>query len=215
MSNARLKDFEDYLSGVIEPIMASPGRKRIMCADLLDHLQESYRMELGCQADESAAIEAAITRLGSADELRLQLQASVPFFERMLFLCLDRKETFMSRWLWIVGVVAMVIGDIFHFPQSEQVFLGGLALIVVLVFRHLFQRNNLASRLIGSRWPWLVGCVGVLFGTAFVLPAMAKMKHDGAFALLQTEFLTVGAMIVLGGLYFIGHAVKTLFVRPV
>ena len=147
---SRLKDFEDYLSGVIEPIMASPGRKRIMCADLLDHLQESYRMELGCQADESAAIEAAITRLGSADELRLQLQASVPFFERMLFLCLDRKETFMSRWLWIVGVVAMVIGDIFHFPQSEQVFLGGLALIVVLVFRHLFQRNNLASRLIGS-----------------------------------------------------------------
>jgi hypothetical protein len=209
-----MKDFEDYLSRVIDPIMASPGRKRIMRADLLDHLQESYRMELGCQADEYAAVEAAITRLGSADELRLQLQASVPLFERVLFLCLTRKGTFMSRWLWIVGVVAIVVGDNFRFTQSEQVFLAGMALIVLLVFRHLFQKDNLASRLIGSRWPWLVGCVGVLFGTALVLPAMAKMKHEGAFALLQIEFLTVGAMIVVAGLYFIGRAVKTLLARP-
>jgi hypothetical protein len=215
MSDARQKDFDDHLSCVIDPIMASPGRKRIMRADLLDHLRESYRMELDCRADEYAAIEAAIARLGNADELRLQLQASVPFFERMLFLCLDRKETFMSRSLWIVGVVAIVVGDNFRFTQSEQVFLAGMALIVLLVFRHLFQKDNLALRLIGSRWPWLVGCVGVLFGTALVLPAMAKMKHHGAFVLLQIEFLTVGAMIVLGGLYFIAHAVKTLFARPV
>jgi hypothetical protein len=215
MNDARPKDFEDHLSRVIDPIMASPGRKRIMRADLLDHLQESYRMELGCQADEYAAIEAAITRLGTADELRLQLQASVPRFERVVFSWLDRKETLMSRWLFVVGVVAIVVGENFHFPLVEQVFLGGLALIGGLVLRHLLQKNNLASRLIGSRWPWLVGCVGVLFGTALVLPAMAKMKHEGAFALLQIEFLTVGAMIVLGGLYFIGHAVKALVARPV
>ena len=121
----------------------------------------------------------------------------------------------MSRCLWIVGVVAIVVGSNFHFSQNEQVFLAGQTLIAVLVFRHLFQKDNLASRLMGSRWPWLAGSIGVLFGTALVLPAMAKMKHEGAFGLLPIEFMTVGAMIVLGGLYFIGQAVKTLLARPV
>ena len=172
-------------------------------------------MELGCQADEYAAIEAAITRLGSPDDLRLQLQASVPVFERVLFACLNRKETFMSRWLWVVGILAIVVGDNFHFIQNEQVLLAGVALISGLLFRHLLQKNNIASRMIGVRWPWLMGLVGVLFGMAVVLPAMAKMKRAGAIDLLQIEFLTLGAMIVIAGLYFIFGAVKSLVARPV
>jgi hypothetical protein len=214
MNDTRLKDFEVHLVRAIGSIAARPGRKRMMREELLYHLVERFQAELGRQSDEHAAFETAIKRLGNVEELRLQLQESVPFFERLLFLCLNRKETFMSRWLWIVGLVAIVVGDNFRFTLSEQVFLTGMVLIGGLVFRHLFQKDNLASRLIGSRWPWLAGSIGVLFGTALVLPAMAKMKHEGGFGLLPIEFLTVGAMVVLGGLYFIGQAVKTLVARP-
>lgn len=214
MNEPQVKDFDGHLDRAIESIAARPGRKCMMCEELLRHLYEVYQVELGCLSDEGAALEAAIKRLGSADELRMQLQASVPRFERMLFMCLDRKETFMLRWLWVVGVAAIVVANIFNFSQDDQVLLVGMALISGLIFRHLLQKNNIALRFVGVRWPWLMGLVGVLFGMAIVLPAMAKMKNTGAVELLQIEFLTVGAMIVIAGLYFMFQAVKTLVARP-
>ena len=214
MNEPQVKDFDGHLDQAIESIAARPGRKCMMREELLRHLYEVYQVELGCLSDEGAALEAAIKRLGSADELRMQLQASVPRFERMLFMCLDRKETFMLRWLWVVGVAAIVVANIFSFSQDDQVLLVGVALISGLIFRHLLQKNNIALRFVGVRWPWLMGLVGVLFGMAIVLPAMAKMKNTGAVELLQIEFLTVGAMIVIAGLYFMFQAVKTLVARP-
>jgi hypothetical protein len=215
MNDPQIDDFDGHLDQAIESIAARPGRKRMMREELLRHLQEAYQVELDRLSDERAAIEAAITRLGSADELRVQLQASVPRFERVLFKYLDRKETFMLRWLWVVGVAAIVVANVFSFSQDNQVLLVGMALTCGLIFRHLLQKNNIASRFMGVRWPWLTGFVGVLFGTAIVLPAMAHMKQTRVFELLQLEFLAVGAMIVICGLYFIVQAVKTLVMRPV
>jgi hypothetical protein len=120
----------------------------------------------------------------------------------------------MSRLLWVFAVVAIVAGDNFSFPLHDQLFLGGMLLLSGLVFRHLSQKDNLASRLIGAHGPSLVGCFAILFGTAVILPAMAKMKHEQAFSVLQIEFMTTGALITLGGLYFVVHAVKMRLARP-
>jgi hypothetical protein len=213
MNDPMPKDFERHLDPVIDSIAASPARKSIMREEMLAHLLESYQAEHG-KTDDRAAIQAAINRLGSSDELRQQLQASVPTFERMLFAYLNRKETFMSRLLWVVALVAIVAGDNLSFPLHDQLFLAGMLLLSGLVFRHLCQKDNLASRLIGAHGPWLVGCFAILFGTAVVLPAMAKMKHEQAFSVLQLEFMTTGALITLGGLYFVVQAVKMRLARP-
>jgi hypothetical protein len=194
------KDFEEHLIRVIDSIAAGAGRKRMMREELLEHLLECYQVELGARQDERAAILAAIERMGNVDELQLQLQGSVPFFERVLFLCLSRKETFMLRWLWAVGVVAWVIGSQFSFPHNEQVEFAGIAIFFGYSFWHLRQKNNIASRLVGPRWPWLMGFIVVMFGVAVVLPAMAKIKNEGGFGSLSVEYLALGVLITLGGI---------------
>jgi hypothetical protein len=208
------KEFEAYLNPVIDSIAASPGRKKIMRADLFDHLLQRYRAERGSCANDQTAVQSAINRLGSPNELREQLQASVPIVERLLFSCLNRKETVMSRWLCAAAVIAILVGDNFNFPQHEQLFLAGMILLCGLIVRHLHQKNNFASRLIGSRWPWLVGCFAVLFGIAIILPAMAKIKHEQAFSLIQIEFGAMGMLIALSGIGYIAYAIKRLTARP-
>jgi hypothetical protein len=210
MNDPRLENFQAHLMRAIRPIAASPGRKRTMREEMLSHLLSSYQEELGRQADERTAVDTALQRLGNPEELQLQLQASVPFLERVLFLCLDRKETFMSRWLWIVGLVAWVLGSQLSFPHNEQLEFAGIAIFCGCAFWHLCQKDNIALRLIGPRWPWFAGCVAILFGTAVILPAMAKIKNEGVFAALSVESMALGALITLAGLGFLARAIKRL-----
>jgi len=215
MNDARLNDFEAHLHRAIDSIAARPGRKRIMREELLGHLLESHQAELSRRSDEHAAVQAAIERLGSVDELRMQLQASVPFFERMLFACLNRKETLMSRWVWIVAVAGFVAGLSIGFPHHEQFALGCAVLLCGLALGHLFYKGSASPRWIGPRLLIFVGCFAALVGTGVVLPAMAKIKHDGTFGALGLETLAMGALIALSGLGFIALAIRTFRARPV
>jgi hypothetical protein len=211
MNDPRLHEFQEHLTKAIASIAAGPRRKRMMSEELLSHLLTSYQEELLHKAEGPSALDRAIRRFGNVEELRLQLQASVPFFERILFMCLDRKETIMLRWIWILGVLAWTIGAFFNFTQIE--FLG-VAVTCGSTFWHLCQRDNIASRLVGPRWPWLVGFVAVLFGTAVVLPAMAKIKQQGGLVPLSLEALSLGELIVLGGVGFFAQAIKKSHVPP-
>jgi len=213
MNHPLREDFEAEARRIVHPMAASARRKRIMHEELLGHMLGVYDEEQAHLGDDRAAVAATKRRLGNADELRLQLQASVPFFERVLFLCLSRKEIFMSRWLLIVGLVTIVVGRYFHFSGNEQVLFGGMALLCGVTFRHLCQKDNIASRWIGPRWPWLVGCVVVLFGTGIILPALAKLRH-GPVAVLFVEAAILGTLITLAGLRFIASGVKSLRERP-
>lgn len=214
MNAPEIREFEALVAGAVEAIAASPGRKSVMREELLEHLLERYQAELCRQPDARSAVRTAIGRMGNANELRAQLQATVPLPERLLHLFLDRKERFMSRWLWVLGIAAIVAADALSFPQSEQVQLAGVALVSGLAFRHLWQKDKSAPRLIGPAWPWLPGFVAVMFGTALILPAMAKMKQAGGPSLLPAEFMAVGAIIALGGLGLIAHGIKTRPATP-
>ena len=46
----------------------------------------------------------------------------------------------------------------------------------------------------------LVGIFGVLFGTAFILPALAWYRDHGAMPADNLEFLLLGVVIAVGGL---------------
>ncbi|MGD0138252.1 MAG: permease prefix domain 1-containing protein [Tepidisphaeraceae bacterium] len=214
MNDPRPKDFEAHLCRVIDSIAARPDRKRIMREELLGHLLECHQAELSRGSNERAAVQAAIERLGSVDELRMQLQASVPFFERMLFACLNRKETLMSRWLWIVAVAGFVAGLSVGFPHHEQFTLGCAVLLCGLGLGHLFQQRNVPPRRIGPRLLAPVGCFVILVGNGVVLPAMAKIKHDGTFGALALENVAMGALIALSGLGFVAFAIRTFRARP-
>jgi len=54
----------------------------------------------------------------------------------------------------------------------------------------------------------------ILVGNGVVLPAMAKIKHDGTFGALALENVAMGALIALSGLGFVAFAIRTFRARP-
>jgi hypothetical protein len=85
MNDEQREQFEALLVRSIGDISASPRRLRNMREEMLSHLVNSYEEELARLGDERAAEDAAIERLGDADELQAQLQASVPFLKACSF----------------------------------------------------------------------------------------------------------------------------------
>jgi hypothetical protein len=120
MNPDRLVEFEAIATAIIRPILAGARRRSIMHDEILAHLSEAYEEELKHLNDETAA-DTARRRLGDVDELRQQLQASVPIFERLFYEIFSHKEMVMSRWPWIMGMFASLVGLGFMF---------GLALVL-------------------------------------------------------------------------------------
>jgi hypothetical protein len=210
MNHPRQKDFEAHVLQAISDISASPSRKRTMHEELLAHMLGIYDDEQTRGQEERAAITETKRRLGDADQLRTQLQASVPLLERLFFMCLNPKETSMSRLLWILAIVGAVTWFIGSGQQMEFV---GMALLWAAGFAHLCRENNLAARWLGSRWPLYIGPFSALFGLAVVLPALAKMKHAETVEFIFLEALIIGLLIMLFGLGFIVHGLKNLRTR--
>ncbi|HEY7088301.1 MAG TPA: hypothetical protein VH518_09450 [Tepidisphaeraceae bacterium] len=196
-------DLEKYANRAIEPIIASPGRKRRMLEELLGHLLSAYDEERSSLQNDGAAAEAAWQRLGDPQILSAQLQASVPAIERLLFMCLGRKETPMSRLLSVLGVLALitlaVIGINLMLPlYGPLILLTATASAAAWGLLNLCRRDSAVARSLGPHGVWLLGAFGVFFGMAVILPALAKMKQGGAQA---PHFigLALGLVIVLEG----------------
>src|SRR6478672_11130011 len=69
----------------VRPLQASTPRKRKMREELLTHLSAIYDQELVRLRNPTAALAAAAERFGNPDELAEQLQAVLPFYERIDF----------------------------------------------------------------------------------------------------------------------------------
>jgi hypothetical protein len=115
MNPDRLAEFEAIASRIVRPIFAGIRRRSVMHEEILAHLCEAFKEELVSLNDEPAAADAARRRLGDVDELRRQLQASVPFLERLFYAIFNHKEMVMSRWPWIMGMFASLVGLGFMF----------------------------------------------------------------------------------------------------
>lgn len=110
MNEDRLREFDNQVLRCVKTIIASPGRKRVMSEELLAHLLAAYEDEQLRMNDDRAAAEAAQHRFGNVDDLRRQLQTSVPLLERVVFTCLPRKEKSMRHLLWLAGLLAVLFG---------------------------------------------------------------------------------------------------------
>jgi hypothetical protein len=216
MNDRILQDFQAQVDRAVHPVIASPRRTRIMQEELLDHLLETFNEEFARSNDEQSARDAALRRFGDPVEVSARLQASVSKFERALFTFLSGKETPMTRTLWVIGILAIIVGQNMFAVVGEQILFARVALIAILCARHLLQKEGVASRYLGSHGHWLAGAFGFFFGMAVILPALAKIKQNRIaditnvphqyITTLNIEALTVGLLItLLGRFIFIRH----------
>ena len=119
MNDAILNDLTAHVSRALRSLPACRSRRRQMQEELLAHLLDLYDEELERLRDERAAAERARQRFGQPDDLGSELAAAVPWPERLILL-LCGKGGIMWRWLWIVGVVAVLVGLGFVFPAVAQ-----------------------------------------------------------------------------------------------
>lgn len=153
--NAHVRvQLEIIVHRAVHPVWASALRKHAIREELLAHVGAVFEEELERLDDEQAALCQTRLRFGVVEEVRSELQSSIPFLERCFLR--SEKEILMSRWLWCVAVLAL------------------------------------------------------LTGPAFILPAIAKFRHDGD--LPQFPF-ALGVLITLAALGMIGYGIKVRLSR--
>lgn len=76
---------EEFVDAILRSLNAAPGRKTRIREELLGHWRQAYEAERDAGADEEASAKAAFQRLGDGEELRRELQAAVPRFERLMY----------------------------------------------------------------------------------------------------------------------------------
>jgi hypothetical protein len=214
MNDAIMTSLNAMVERTVSPISAARAHKHRMHDELLSHLLATFEEELTRCADAESALAATVQRFGSIDELRRQLQASVPFFEYLLFACLERKETRMSKWLvvfaGIIAIAAITIGVNIVFPRfGSFIVLGSLTVAAGTALASLSQKDSFLSAWLGPRLQGLIGCAGMLFGTAIILPALAHLKQSGVLLPghmprdAHVVALIIGCTILLEGMGFI------------
>jgi len=115
----------------------------------------------------------------------------------------------MSRWIWMVIAAAVVIGMAALFPRyGPFIFVAAIGILGGLVLVRFCQKDKALPSWLGPRPIWMVGCIGVLFGTTMILPALAKIKQHGAAMPELVIALGMGTMIVLEGMAYIVCGVR-------
>jgi hypothetical protein len=149
---------EAHVRQAVDPIPASPRRKRAMREELLAHLIGAFEQELTSTGDPTTAAGAARKRFGNLETIRDELRQSVPLFERLIFIHFSLLEPPMLKWI-------------------------------------------------------LVGIACVAVGMSVVLPALAKLKAGEKFTTEAGVLLSVGALLVLLGLWTIGYKIARRLMR--
>ena len=119
MNDYLLDPLNAYLDRLVAAVPTGRARRQEMREELQAHLLALYEKELLRLQDKRAAAHNAIQQFGASEDLSGELQASVPFLERLRFL-IYQKGKIMWRWLLLVGFVAVVVGLGFVFPAIAK-----------------------------------------------------------------------------------------------
>lgn len=84
MSDIELKNLMVHVERIVRPVRATELRKLKMRREILSHLQAVLDEEMAIAADESAAWETTLRRLGDPAILTRELQKIVPLRERLV-----------------------------------------------------------------------------------------------------------------------------------
>jgi hypothetical protein len=207
-----LAKLEAEVQQAIASLAAGSQRKQLIQEELQVHLSEVYEEELVRLSDPRFAAAATRRRFGSSDELRGQLQSSVPLLESLFFTYVHRRETVMSRWL-NVAIIALLGATAIAIPDATEFVVGAFSALAGIWFARQCQQN----RVLGRHWPWMVGLLAALTGPAMILPALAQLKQHaievagmpGPHVFKEQLFgpLALGGFITLGGLALIVYGV--------
>jgi hypothetical protein len=118
MNDFTFAQLEALVEQVLRPVWTTRIRKRMLREELLAHVMDVFADELADSGDERLALEKTLKRFGSIAEVGTEFQATFSLTKYLL--SLFSKETFMSRWLWIVAVVAMFVGPGFIMPAVAK-----------------------------------------------------------------------------------------------
>jgi hypothetical protein len=151
------------VDALVNPLRAGPARKSIMREELLAHLIGIYDDESNTPESSSSALTATRRRFGDSAALSRQLQASVPFLERVFSMIYNKEHTMKRFWLTLL----------------------------------------------------LTGLAGLAFGLALVLPALAKLKLDGALPGGPITFLVLGVVIMMFGAQALCWGIARRIRKPV
>lgn len=119
MNDAVRNDLTAHIAQAVGFLPASGARRRQMQEELLAHLLDIYDEELERLQDEWAAAYRAKWRFGQPDDLRNELVTAVPWVERLILLICG-KGSIMWRWIWIVGVLGVLVGMGFVLPAVAK-----------------------------------------------------------------------------------------------
>lgn len=114
MNDDTFAQLEDVVNEALRPVWASRSRKQMLRMELLAHVMDVFQAELATCGEERTAVNQTLCRFGLAEAIGCELQESLGFSDR--WLCISNKETFMSRWLWVLAIVSIFVGPAFIMP---------------------------------------------------------------------------------------------------
>jgi hypothetical protein len=186
-----VKELMIAVERAVRPVRAEPRRKMKMRQELLAHLTSAYEEALSRLGNEDSAREEAVRRFGNPTDLTRELQASVPFYERVLFTpvpgtkwltalerCLQSKEgespsRRAMRWLlhWFLSLAALLC------------LLWGPALVIYQ------SRHDAASAVMAAEWfAGTGGMLGVFLLCAYATYLALSGSLRGTAILRATVF---------------------------
>jgi len=160
-----------HIEGIVRPIGANFARKDQMREELLAGLTDLYEAEIAEGCSEEEALRRALDGFGDPDEIRREMQATVPLRERILFCGLS-----CPNWVagegWLRRVGRSVAQAHVRGPRES-------------VVRH-------ALRLTGGVGALLVVCLVPLLGITL---AMRFVKHDSMQRFVFAGVVAGGALV--------------------
>ena len=188
-----------HVERAVRPIQARERRKLAMRRELLAHLTFIYEEEMARHPDdEPAALRAALERFGEPAELRRELQASVPLWERVLFFgprverhwqwrkpddTPFRGALRLATWFALLHLVSLSVAPVLTLAAGKEqpdlgVALGMAALVTGHAFVALLLASGVAHALLAR--PTLGTVLAAVGGAVAVLLAGVSMVAGAA-----------------------------------
>jgi hypothetical protein len=187
-----MKELMIAVERVVRPMRADPRRKMKMRQELLAHLTSAYEEAKARLGNESLAQEEAVRRFGNPTELTRELQASVPFHERVLFAPLPGTK-------WLTALERRLAGKPGEPPSRGMVrwawlwFLGFFALAPAII---VYQtRYDIAGVVLAAEW--FAASAGML-GVLLICTAAACRALSGPLRFTAVLRATAFAAVAVG-----------------
>jgi hypothetical protein len=130
MTDHTFARLENIVERALKPVWASRKCKQMLRMELLAHVMDIFDEEFAALGDEQAALSHTLCRFGLAEAVGSELQAVLGFTDRWFHFS---KETLMSRWLWLLAVVAIFVGPAFIMPAVAKFNQAGVLTIFHLL----------------------------------------------------------------------------------